>query len=162
MLFRSPKPQTPNPKPQTPNPKPQTPLFWLFTVSCALVKRFCSVRYILSILFLVIFFCFCELELLKVDIAFCVKHHIIVAPIREEVRIFRNRQRVVFSASHQPLRKYFRFFFGLQNNRIYDISFKVCDCLELSFSAVQRLRRVFFLVVACEVNLWSALGYSVK
>ena len=25
MLFRSPKPQTPNPKPQTPNPKPQTP-----------------------------------------------------------------------------------------------------------------------------------------
>ena len=25
VLFRSPKPQTPNPKPQTPNPKPQTP-----------------------------------------------------------------------------------------------------------------------------------------
>ena len=36
MLFRSPKPQTPNPKPQTPNPKPHSYLL------ATLYKRYSS------------------------------------------------------------------------------------------------------------------------
>ena len=38
MLFRSPKPQTPNPKPQTPNPKPQTPYTFTMKIKLSLLS----------------------------------------------------------------------------------------------------------------------------
>ena len=40
MIFRSPKPQTPNPKPQTPNPKPQTPIRYNLKLTTIMIDSY--------------------------------------------------------------------------------------------------------------------------